>query len=326
MRDNLAEVVDGVRQNAERVATASAEIAHGNNDLSARTEQQASALELTASSMAQVRVAVQHNADNANQANQLALGASAVAVRGGGAVEQVVVTMRGINESSRQIAEIVGLIDSIAFQTNILALNAAVEAARAGDKGRGFAVVASEVRSLAQRSTEAAREIKALIDTSVERVGAGSRLVDEAGATMAEIVSSIRRVTDIVSEISVASAEQSASMARVGEAITGLDRSTQQNAALVEQSAAAAEYLAGQARELVTAVAVFRLGGDGTVQSGSDRVERPAPAARADSEARVPDRNVESSAAPDSPGRTPAPRLHAVAAPGPTLERTGTDG
>jgi len=259
MRINLAKVVGGVRQNAEGVATASAQIAQGNQDLSQRTEEQASALEETAASMEQLSSTVKQNADNAKQANQLALGASTVAIKGGEVVSQVVETMKGINDSSKKIADIISVIDGIAFQTNILALNAAVEAARAGEQGRGFAVVASEVRSLAGRSADAAKEIKGLINASVERVEQGTALVDQAGATMTEVVSSIRRVTDIMGEISAASAEQSAGVAQVGEAITQMDQATQQNAALVEESAAAAESLKGQAQQLVSAVSVFKL-------------------------------------------------------------------
>jgi methyl-accepting chemotaxis protein len=260
MQESLVKVVGNVRQNADGVATASAEIAQGNNDLSARTEQQASALEETAASMEELGSTVKQNADNAKQANQLALGASTVAMKGGEVVSQVVTTMKGINDSSKKIADIIGVIDGIAFQTNILALNAAVEAARAGEQGRGFAVVASEVRSLASRSADAAKEIKTLINASVERVGQGTVLVDQAGVTMAEVVASIKRVTDIMGEISAASTEQSAGVAQVGEAVTQMDQATQQNAALVEESAAAAESLKGQAQQLVQAVAVFKLG------------------------------------------------------------------
>ncbi len=262
MQMSLSRVVSNVRSNANSVAAASSEIAHGNNDLSARTEQQASALEETSASMEELNSTVQANADNARQANQLAVNASTVAVQGGDVVAEVVATMKGINDSSRKISDIIGVIDGIAFQTNILALNAAVEAARAGEQGRGFAVVASEVRSLAQRSAEAAKEIKTLIHASVERVERveqGTTLVDKAGATMTEVVSAIRRVTDIVGEISAASSEQSAGVAQVGEAVTQMDQATQQNAALVEQSAAAADSLKVQAQQLVDAVAVFRL-------------------------------------------------------------------
>ena len=259
MQTNLASVVGQVRQGSESVATASAEIAQGNNDLSARTEQQASALEQTAASMEELGATVKQNADSARQANQLAMSASTVAIRGGEVVAQVVDTMKGINESSRKIADIISVIDGIAFQTNILALNAAVEAARAGEQGRGFAVVASEVRSLAGRSAEAAKEIKTLIGASVERVEHGTALVDQAGATMTEVVSSIKRVTDIMGEISAASTEQALGVAQVGEAVTQMDQATQQNAALVEEMAAAASSLKSQAQELVQTVAVFKL-------------------------------------------------------------------
>ncbi|RUP26779.1 MAG: HAMP domain-containing protein [Curvibacter sp.] len=269
MRDSLSRVVSGVRRGADGVATASMEIAQGNNDLSARTEQQASALEETAASMEELGSTVRQNADNARAANQLAMNASTVATQGGEVVAEVVDTMKGINESSRKISDIIGVIDGIAFQTNILALNAAVEAARAGEQGRGFAVVAGEVRSLAQRSAEAAKEIKSLINASVERVEQGTALVDRAGTTMSEVVGSIRRVTDIMGEISAASSEQSAGVSQVSEAVTQMDQATQQNAALVEQSAAAAGALTNQAQELVRAVAVFKLAGDGSVGGAS---------------------------------------------------------
>jgi methyl-accepting chemotaxis protein len=259
MRDSLVRVVTEVRGNSESVATASAQIAQGNQDLSGRTERQASALQETAATMEQLGTTVRSNAESARQANQLAQGASAVAGQGGQVVGKVITTMRDINESSRKIGDIISVIDGIAFQTNILALNAAVEAARAGDQGRGFAVVASEVRSLAQRSAEAAKEIKALIVGSVEQVDRGTALVDDAGKTMDEIVGSIRRVTDIVAEISSASVEQSSGVQQVGEAVSQMDQATQQNAALVEESAAAAESLKAQARQMVQAVAVFKL-------------------------------------------------------------------
>jgi methyl-accepting chemotaxis protein len=259
MQTALAGVVGAVRQNADGVATASAQIAQGNADLSSRTEEQASALEQTAASMEELSSTVRQNADNARQGNQLAQNASTVAVRGGEVVGQVVDTMKGINDASRKIADIIGVIDGIAFQTNILALNAAVEAARAGEQGRGFAVVASEVRSLAGRSAEAAKEIKGLISDSVQRVEQGTVLVDQAGTTMTEVVAAIRRVTDIMGEISAASTEQSQGVAQVGEAVTQMDQATQQNAALVEESAAAAESLKLQAQQLVQAVAVFKL-------------------------------------------------------------------
>ncbi len=262
MQSNLTQVVGAVRQGSESVATASSEIAQGNQDLSARTEQQASALEETAASMEELSSTVKQNADNAKQANQLAMSASTVAVKGGEVVGQVVETMKGINDASRKISDIISVIDGIAFQTNILALNAAVEAARAGEHGRGFAVVASEVRSLAGRSAEAAKEIKTLINTSVERVGQGTALVDQAGVTMTEVVNSIKRVSDLMGEISAASNEQSQGVSQVGEAVTQMDQTTQQNAALVEEMAAAASSLKSQAQELVQTVAVFKLGAD----------------------------------------------------------------
>jgi methyl-accepting chemotaxis protein len=259
MQDNLLSVVLNVRRGSESVATASSEIAHGNHDLSARTEHQATALEETAASMEELGSTVRQNAVNAWQANQLAVNASTVAIQGGEVVGQVVETMKGINESSHKIADIISVIDDIAFQTNILALNAAVEAARAGEQGSGFSVVASEVRSLAGRSAEAAKEIKVLIEDSVGRVEQGSALVDRAGSTMAEVVNSIKRVTDIMGEISTASSEQSTGIARVGDAVTQLDQTTQQNAALVEEMAAAASRLKSEAQELVQVVAVFKL-------------------------------------------------------------------
>ncbi|PVY92680.1 methyl-accepting chemotaxis protein-1 (serine sensor receptor) [Acidovorax sp. 99] len=259
MQDNLENVVSGVRSNAEGVASASAEIAQGNADLSMRTEEQASSLDETTSSMQQLQSTVQQNASNAQRANELARNGATVAQRGGDVVTQMVEVVQGIQDSSRRIADIIGVIDGIAFQTNILALNAAVEAARAGEQGRGFAVVASEVRNLATRSASAAREIKQLIQTSVERVQAGSDLARNAGTTMAEVVSSIRGVSALMEEISQASAAQTSDMLRVTQAIVRMDEATQQNAALVEESAAAAGSLSGQAQQLVEAVEVFRL-------------------------------------------------------------------
>ncbi|MBQ0936628.1 methyl-accepting chemotaxis protein [Ideonella paludis] len=313
MQTSLAQVVSTVRRNAESVATGSAQIAQGNQDLSGRTEQQASALERTASAMEQLGSTVRQNADNAQQANQLAMGASTVAVQGGDVVGQVVETMKGINESSKKIADIISVIDGIAFQTNILALNAAVEAARAGEQGRGFAVVAGEVRSLAQRSAEAAREIKQLITASVDRVEQGSALVDKAGHTMEEVVTAIRRVTDIMGEISTASAEQSAGVAQVGHSVTEMDQATQQNAALVEESAAAAESLRTQAQQLVQAVAVFKLGGQDSQPSYSAApavVAKPAPVV---AKAPAAPRAVPSK--PQTPPPPPAPAATAPAAP-----------
>jgi len=259
MRETLAETIGGIRDVAESINTASAEIASGNQDLSARTEKAASSLEETASAMEELTGTVQHSAASAGQANTLATSAASVAQRGGEVVAQVVSTMDEINASSRRIADIIGVIDGIAFQTNILALNAAVEAARAGEQGRGFAVVASEVRSLAGRSADAAKEIKSLIGSSVERVDAGSRLVAEAGRTMQELVGAVQRVKDIMSEITTAAAEQSDGIGQVNIAITQLDQVTQQNAALVEQSTAAAESLRDQARTLASAVGTFQV-------------------------------------------------------------------
>ncbi|MFD2294876.1 methyl-accepting chemotaxis protein [Massilia sp. GCM10020059] len=261
MRDNLAGIIGNVRQGTETIATASGEIASGNQDLSERTEQQASALEETASSMEELTSTVRQNADNARQANQLAVSASEVAVKGGAVVAQVVDTMGSIDASSKKIVDIISVIDGIAFQTNILALNAAVEAARAGEQGRGFAVVAAEVRSLAQRSAAAAKEIKDLIDDSVEKVEVGSSLVNQAGSTMNEVVDSVRRVTDIMSEIMAASQEQSAGIEQVNQAISQMDEVTQQNAALVEEAAAASASMQDEAQRLSDAVGVFKLAG-----------------------------------------------------------------
>ena len=258
--ENLTGIVSQIREATDAINTASKEIASGNSDLSQRTEEQASSLEETASSMEELTSTVKQNAENAKQANQLAIGASEIAVKGGSVVGQVVTTMSSINDSSKKIVDIISVIDGIAFQTNILALNAAVEAARAGEQGRGFAVVATEVRNLAQRSAAAAKEIKALIGDSVEKVGTGTKLVDEAGKTMEEIVTSVKRVTDIMSEITAASQEQSAGIEQVNQAITQMDEVTQQTAALVEEAAAAAESLEEQAQSLARAVAVFKVG------------------------------------------------------------------
>jgi methyl-accepting chemotaxis protein len=272
MQDSLRSLVSGVRNSASSIATATDEIAAGSQDLSDRTERQASALEETASSSEQLGTEVQHNAKNAQHANQLAMDATAVARQGGAVVGEVVATMKGINDASRKIADIIGVIDGIAFQTNILALNAAVEAARAGEQGRGFAVVASEVRSLAGRSAEAAKEIKSLIGASVERVEHGSLLVDKAGQTMTEVVNAIGKVTDLMGAITTASNQQAVDVAQVGEAVSEMDRSTQQNAALVEQMAAAASSLKSQANDLVHAVAVFKLDDS---ESGMGATGRP---------------------------------------------------
>ncbi|MDM0027339.1 methyl-accepting chemotaxis protein [Variovorax saccharolyticus] len=259
MRGSLSKVVGEVRTGTDTIATASSQIASGNQDLSSRTEEQASSLEETAASMEELTSTVKQNADNARQANQLAVSASEVAVKGGSVVSQVVGTMTAINTSSKKIVDIIGVIDGIAFQTNILALNAAVEAARAGEQGRGFAVVASEVRSLAQRSAAAAKEIKTLIGDSVEKVEEGSKQVAEAGKTMEEIVDSVKRVTDIMGEITAASQEQTSGIEQINQAITQMDQVTQQNAALVEEAAAAAGSLQEQAGSLSQVVSMFRL-------------------------------------------------------------------
>ncbi|SFV08314.1 methyl-accepting chemotaxis protein [Pseudoduganella namucuonensis] len=275
MNDSLVRTVSDVRTSTETITVASQEIASGNADLSSRTESQASSLEETASSMEELTSTVKQNADNARQANQLAVSASSVAVKGGSVVSQVVDTMGSIKASSSKIVDIIGVIDGIAFQTNILALNAAVEAARAGEQGRGFAVVAAEVRNLAQRSAGAAKEIKELIGDSVDKVDAGSRLVDEAGQTMELIVTSIKQVADIMGEITAATQEQSNGIEEVNQAITQMDEMTQQNAALVEEAAAAAESMQEQAQKLAEAVSIFKLAGDAM---GAARRAAPAPA------------------------------------------------
>ncbi|QKO21498.1 methyl-accepting chemotaxis protein [Rhodoferax sp. BAB1] len=327
MQHNLAQIVSRVRSGSESVSTASAEIAQGNQDLSARTESQASALEETAASMEELSSTVKQNADNARQANQLAQSASTVAVQGGQVVAQVVDTMKGINDSSRKIADIISVIDGIAFQTNILALNAAVEAARAGEQGRGFAVVAAEVRSLASRSAEAAKEIKTLITDSVERVGQGTALVDQAGATMNEVVASIRRVTDIMGEISAASSEQSSGVSQIGEAVTQMDQATQQNAALVEEMAAAASSLKSQAQDLVSTVAVFKVDAQpqefrtaapvtAAMRATSPATPRPVKPAGQPARALAPAATRARAAAPQAPARGEPPRLETKAGGG----------
>ncbi|HJV28101.1 MAG TPA: methyl-accepting chemotaxis protein [Aromatoleum sp.] len=295
--ENLRKLVDEIKSSVDSINIASKEIAQGNQDLSQRTEEQASSLEETASSMEELTSTVKQNAENARHANQLANGASEAAGKGGVVVGEVVGTMRSINDSSRKIVDIISVIDGIAFQTNILALNAAVEAARAGEQGRGFAVVASEVRSLAQRSAGAAKEIKALIDDSVEKVEKGSRLVEQAGTSMDEIVGSIRRVTDVMGEISAASIEQSSGIEQVNQAVTQMDEVTQQNAALVEEAAAAAEALEEQAQNLAQAVSVFKL--DGRAAAGMN-------VAKAATDAVL--RRAAAPAAPRAPAR-PAPLL-----------------
>jgi methyl-accepting chemotaxis protein len=276
MQESLAGLVLKVRSGTDTITTASSEIAAGNLDLSARTEEQASSLEETAASMEELTSTVQNNGDNVRQANQLANAASDVATKGGAAVADVVGTMASINASAKRIVDIIGVIDGIAFQTNILALNAAVEAARAGEQGRGFAVVASEVRNLAQRSAAAAKEIKELIGDSVDKVEAGSRMVNSAGATMNEVVASVKRVTDIMGEIALAGQEQSAGIAQVNQAIAQMDQVTQQNAALVEEAAAAAESMQDQAQQLSSVVATFKLA-DGPASTGKSSRTRAAP-------------------------------------------------
>ncbi|APV51379.1 hypothetical protein BWI17_17790 [Betaproteobacteria bacterium GR16-43] len=275
----LGQIVAQIREAAESISTASGEIAQGNADLSQRTEEQASSLQQTAASMEELTSTVKQNAENAKQANQLAVSASGVATQGGQVVSQVVETMGAISESAKKIADIITVIDGIAFQTNILALNAAVEAARAGEQGRGFAVVAGEVRTLAQRSAEAAKEIKSLIGNSVEKVDAGSKLVNDAGQTMDEVVKSVKRVADIISEITAASQEQSAGIEQVNQAITQMDQVTQQNAALVEQAAAAAESMREQASSLTTSVSVFRVDGKAALGAPKSVAKLSAPKA-----------------------------------------------
>ena len=299
MNDSLLSVVGQVRNSSDSIATGSAQIATGNADLSQRTEEQASNLQQTAASMEQLTATVKQNSDTARQATQLAGSASTAAAEGGRVVGQVVATMDDITQSSRKIADIIGVIDSIAFQTNILALNAAVEAARAGEQGRGFAVVASEVRSLAQRSAQAAKEIKSLIGESVEKVESGSKLVDEAGQSMTNIVAQVKRVNDLIGEISAASMEQSTGIGQIGDAVNQLDQVTQQNAALVEESAAAAESLKHQAAQLAQTVSIFKVANNGGFSA-------PAPVAA---------EGASASAAPKAPAVKPvvkvAPKVQA---------------
>ena len=294
MNGRLQQIVGEVRVSTDTISTASSEIASGNLDLSARTESQAGSLEETASAMEELTSTVKQNADNARQANQLAASASQIAQEGGNVVGRVVVTMNTINDSSKKIVDIISVIDGIAFQTNILALNAAVEAARAGEQGRGFAVVASEVRSLAQRSAAAAKEIKTLIDDSVQKVGEGSKLVEQAGVTMDEVVASVKRVTDVMGEITAASQEQSSGIEEVNRAITQMDETTQQNAALVEQAAAAAQSLQDQAQRLTHVVGVFKLNGAQQLAAAPARTVNvtPRPAAVASAAAATPKKIV----------------------------------
>ncbi|VTU26782.1 methyl-accepting chemotaxis protein [Variovorax sp. RA8] len=306
MEDTLTDVVTRIKESTDSIVTASQQIAVGNQDLSSRTEEQASSLEQTAASMEELTSTVKQNADNARQANQLALSASEVAVKGGSVVDQVVDTMASIHASSKKIVDIIGVIDGIAFQTNILALNAAVEAARAGEQGRGFAVVASEVRNLAQRSAAAAKEIKGLIDDSVGKVDAGTALVGEAGKTMEEIVGSIRRVTDIVGEISAASHEQTQGIEQINQAITQMDQVTQQNAALVEEAAAAASSLQDQAGKLSQVVGTFKLDDDEAppVRAAVIAVQ-VRPATQAAPRAKAPVQRI-AAATPHKPSAVPA--------------------
>jgi methyl-accepting chemotaxis protein-1 (serine sensor receptor) len=323
MQESLTRTVASVRRGVDEINVGSREISAGNADLSSRTEQQAASLEETAASMEELASTVKQNADNARQANQLAASASDVAERGGSAVSEVVSTMEGISASSRKISEIVSVIDGIAFQTNILALNAAVEAARAGEQGKGFAVVAGEVRSLAQRSAQAAKEIKGLIEDSVSKVGAGSQQVERAGATMQEIVASVKRVTDIMGEISAASEEQSSGIDQVNRAVSQMDEVTQQNAALVEEAAAAAGSLQEQAQRLAEAVAVFKINAGEVIEVPAQQLAQqrsaprmPAPQAAPVGKVPAPAEQAEQRAE-QAPKAVPAPRLAQAARPKP---------
>jgi len=324
MNDSLASIVSNVRQSSDSIATGSAQIATGNADLSQRTEEQAANLQQTAASMEELTATVKQNSDTARQANQLADSASDAAAKGGVVVGEVVSTMEAITASSKKISDIISVIDGIAFQTNILALNAAVEAARAGEQGRGFAVVASEVRILAQRSATAAKEIKTLIGESVEKVETGSRLVGDAGKSMQEIVSQVKRVNDLIAEISSASVEQTQGISQVGEAVTQLDQVTQQNAALVEESAAAAESLKHQAANLAEVVSVFKLAGD--MGAGSASYAAPLAANAAVGERHSPNRaaNVSRPAVKARPVNS-LPRAQAARSSDPAVAKTGAD-
>jgi len=333
MKTALVRTVSQVRQATDSIGTASVEIATGNQDLSSRTEQTASNLEETAASMEELTSTVRQSADAARQANQLAASAAEIAVRGGDVVAQVVTTMDEINHSSKKINDIIGVIDGIAFQTNILALNAAVEAARAGEQGRGFAVVAGEVRNLAQRSAQAAKEIKGLIGASVDRVEAGSKLVADAGNTMSEIVGSVQRVSDIIGEITAAAGEQSDGIGQVNTAVAQLDQMTQQNAALVEESAAAAESLKDQARRLAEVVQVFRLDASAMSLSATSTSAAPAPsaarpvsAAPRPAPARKPSAPVQRAEnKPAAAARAPAAPVRAATTPAPATVASGSN-
>jgi methyl-accepting chemotaxis protein len=293
--ETIVKPIIAVKEAAEAINSAASEIASGNNDLSQRTEEQASSLEETASSMEELASTVKQNAENAKQANQLAIAASGVAVKGGEVVGQVVATMANINESARKIEDIISVIDGIAFQTNILALNAAVEAARAGEQGRGFAVVAGEVRNLAQRSSSAAKEIKDLITDSVSKTAEGTTQVENAGRTMEEVVSSVKRVSDIIGEIAAASIEQSAGIDQVNAAVTSMDETTQQNSALVEEAAAAAESLLDQANALNDAVGVFKLEGSGNQRASVERRAKNSPLRSASAKTKTTPKPTQSS-------------------------------